>query len=187
MNPYAFRLDIEYSLPYPTVSGRYYWTNTYYWRGPSPAPQSPADTNNARLLALNSVSRDVTVELTRITSAFGTGAYFQQIAIPTPGNRIVANRALIGSAARLRAVSSGSALWYKPLRGLLAPEDIAGGMLSDAALAWLDDAVVPRIGNFQQLVNYRDVTVGAIEIDQLVHSWQLRHGTLRRARHVLTY
>lgn len=185
--PYAFKLEVEYSLPALPGGGKYYWTNTYYWRGPAPAPLSPADTNNARLLALNAVSQATTVELTRITSAFGTGGYFQQLAIPTPGNRPGADRSLVGAAARLWAANGHSGLWYKPLRGLLAARDIVGGVLSADTLAWLDDAVLPRLGNMQQLVNYRDVPVGPVSIDLVAHCWQMRRGGKRRARHVLTY
>ena len=186
-NPYAFRLEIEYSVPAPTSSGKYYWTNTYYWRGPAPAPLSPADTNNARLLALNSVNQGVTVELTRITSAFGTGSYFQQIAVPVAGNFPGTDRVLVGVAARLLAAGEGSMLWWKPLRGLLRCSDVVGGVLGSEVLAWLDSAVVPRIGNMQQLVNCRDVPVDGVVVDRVVHGWQMRRGGKRRARHVLTY
>lgn len=186
-NPYAFRLDVEYSVPYPTASGKYYWTNTYYWRGPAPAPLSPADTNNARLLAINSVSQGVTVELTRITSAFGTGSYYQQLAIPVPGNCPGEDRTLVGVAARLLAQPGGSMVWWRPLRGLLRGSDIVGGVLSVEIRDWLISAVLPRISNMQQLVNYRDVPVEGVAVDDLVHTWQTRRGSKRAARHVLTY
>lgn len=186
-NPYAFRLDVEYSVPYPTASGRYYWTNTYYWRGPAPTPLSPADTNNARLLALNSVSQGVTVELTRITSAFGTGTYFQQIAVPVSGNCPGEDRTLVGVAARLLAQPGGSMLWWRPLRGILRGSDVVGGVLSVDVRDWLVGEVLPRISNMQQLVNYRDVPVAGVAVDSVVHTWQTRRGSKRAARHVLAY
>lgn len=182
--PYAYRFDVEYSAALPYVTGgRYYWTNTLYWRSDAPAP-SGSQQSDARLLALNSASQAVTLEITRIQSWFGTGSYLSQLEVPVPCNRPGLDRVLLWDAARLYDADNGSRRWYRPLRGLLGPADIVGGVLSADTLDWLSANVLPRLASFA-LVNYRDLPVGTPAIDSRVHIWQIRRGGKRRSRRVL--
>jgi hypothetical protein len=184
MAPYAYRTTMEYSLPAETASGRYYWTNAYYWESIFSVPTADPSNNRIHLAQLNSVSEAVTCERWRIESAFGTGSYSTTVEIPTPGHISGMDRCLIIDAVRLGEVSGGSERWYKPLRGLLGPADVAGGLVSAEIIDWLNDVVLPGLA-LVPLVNHLRVPVGTLAVSPRVHGWQMRHGTLRSARRVL--
>lgn len=175
---------MEYSAPANTASGRYYWTNAYYWESDFSTPPSDPSNNRVHLAQINSVSEGVTIERWRVESAFDTGTYLADIPGGFNGNLSGADRVLLIDAARLQSGSGTRGGWYKPLRGLLRAGDVGGGLLSDEIVEWLGLYVVPLLA-LVPLVNCRRQPVGDIRISRLVHPWQMRHGTKRSARRVL--
>jgi hypothetical protein len=175
---------MEYSAPWDTASGRYYWTNAYIWE--SPYNRFLDDPNWERLRgALNRcVSEACTIERFRVESWFGTGTASIDFLEGRPGFLLGADRGLLIDAARLTAPAGAAGRWYKPLRGLLGPADVVGGVLSDEIMGWLSFVVAGELAGVP-IVNWRREPIGEITVSPNVHPWQLRHGTKRSARRVL--
>lgn len=184
LGPYAYRFTAQFSAPADTLSGLYYWTNTYFVHSDFPSPTTGGLANTLRLIALNSVSEGVTLDLTRIESWFGTGTWLSEITTSASGNLIGSDRVLLSDAVRLYAPAPPGRGWYKPLRGLLRSSDIRRGYLVSEIVDWLSSYVVGYLSGLQ-LVDYRDREVGPIRVDNKVHPWQIRQGTRRASRRVL--
>lgn len=185
MADYAWRITMEYSTDWPTASGKYYWTNAYYWEDDGPFWFSSGYWSALRGVLNNSASEGCTLERYQIESAFGTGTFFQQFLDGRAGFMFGSDRTLLLDAVRLRAPAGPAGGWYKPLRGMLAPADVIGGEVGSDVVDWVTSRILPALAAVP-LVNWQRQPVGAITLSPRVHPWQLRHGTARAARRVLS-
>lgn len=183
-SPYAWRITMEYSAPWDTTSGRYYWTNSYYWEDDGPFWFSSGYWSTLRGVLNNSASEACVLERYRIESAFGTGTHSHDSLDGRAGFLSGDDRCLLPDAVRLAARAGGAGKWYKTLRGMLGPADVEGGVVGDEIMSWLDAVILPRLAEVP-LVNSVREPVGTITINPSVRPWQLRHGTKRAARRVL--
>lgn len=183
--PYVYKSQYQFSAPAPTSSGRYYWTNTYYWGSDFSSAPSDAMFNRLNLLALNSISEGCLRERWRVESALGTGDYYSELVSDVPGHISGTDRVLLIDSVLLYSGSATRGGWYKPLRGLLRAGDIVGGYVGSYIADWVATYLLPVL-NSPQLLNYLGKPVGTVVLSPRVHGWQLRHGTKRSARRVLT-
>lgn len=184
LSDFCYRTSVEYSVPALTSSGRYYWTNCYYWESDFVNPASDASYNRVNLACLNAASEAVTRERWRVESWAGTGTYYGEVIAPVPCHIPGADRCLVTNAVRVASGSVKSQRWWKLLRGLLAPADVIGGRVSDDIISWLTDNYVARL-ELVPVVNYQRVPVSGYTIRPDVRGWQMRRGTKRSARVVL--
>jgi hypothetical protein len=87
---------------------------------------------------------------------------------------------------RLSGRNAGQEVSYKLWRMPLRLRDIEGERLSSDCMDIITDDVLPIL-NSVAFCNINGIPIEEWTCDGLVHSWQLRHGTNRRARPVFAY
>lgn len=182
----VYQMDIEFRAPYPdTDDGYYYWTNTWY---------SPKDTDSAAFTSFlrmqTWIAARTTTDCQRVKATFKRspgpgGVYFTQNLLNFPGTYPAGTEGytLLGSA-RIRFYSEGRLAGYKRWRMPIRNDQVVGDRLDPALIAHLADGWAPILP-LGHMCNVNGLVIDAIEVDPLIHKWQLRHGTKRRSRVVI--
>lgn len=181
---FVYKTTIEYSVAAETLSGRYYWTNCYFYESDYSNPASDGNTNIIISATQAAVCEAVTVERRRYERVYGPGTLLYDVYPGPNGSRPGMDRNLLHNSVYIWSGSKNTGWWYKRLRCVLGASEVAGGMLPSATIAYFQAAYVDLLAEVP-LVNYRLEPVGPMSISPKVHHWQWRNGTKRRARNVL--
>jgi len=178
-----YYFEVEYSAPADTDSGRYYWTNTYYFRYDGGTPAFNHQVFILQDRSIVAVAWDVIRERYRVFNALDRVTPEVDVVNPQPGFRAVVSTLI--NAVRVESRTEDGGRWYKRLRGLLTEHDIINGKVSAAAISYLQTFYVFGLDSDVALTNYRGSRTTGLVVNDRVRGWQLRRGTKRRARRVL--
>lgn len=181
---FNYKYSKEYSIEADTLSGRYYWTNVFFFDSDYENPFDDPSVEALTTATAFSVGVAVRQERVRVERVAGAGTFAEERRIDLNGALGGFGRSLLHNAVRVSAGDKYTGWWWKAFRCCLRPSDLNGRMLSDFILTHFQENVVDLLATVP-LTNYKRVPVGTIRIHPDVRSWQWRHGTKRRSRTVL--
>lgn len=179
------QIDYEFYTDDVSVVGRYYWTQTYYHADSFTNPTS-GPTWNATLdfyAALQPVGVTMSgihaQRLDPVPQDYGVST------IPVAGARSVSSPLQLLLVPRIVWLSSGKPVGYKRLRLPMADDEYYGGEVDSGYISLLSGAITTLIGA-SDLCNWKGVPIDGFLIRPEVRPWDIRHGTKRAARAVIT-
>lgn len=181
---FNYRYEKEYSFPWDTVSGRYYWTNIYFWESDYADPRDDPAIDALTTATAFCVGTAVRQERFRIERVAGGGAFCYEEIMGNNGALPGLNRAMLFNTVFISAGYKNSGWWFKRLRGCLRAGDFKNGQLSAFMTNYFQQNYVDVLASVP-LTNYKRVPVGEMTISPKVHYWGLRNGTIRQGRPIL--
>jgi len=174
---------VEYSAPYPTLSGRYYWTNCYYFLYDASTPSFLHQVFILQDRSIVAVASGVTRERYRVYNVLDRTTPEVDVVNPQPGFRD--SPFVLESAVRVESRTQTGGIWYKRLRGLFSAQEMGNGVLDPAVIDYLQTFYIFGLSSDVVLTNVKLDPCTDLTISTRVRPWQLRRGTIRRARTVL--
>jgi len=178
-----YYFEVEYSAPADTDSGRYYWTNTYYFRYDGGTPAFNHQVFILQDRSIVAVAWDVIRERYRVFNVLDRVTPIVDVVSPVFGFREVTSTLI--NAVRVESRTEDGGRWYKCLRGLLTNHDIINGRVSAAVIDYLQMFWIFGMESDVALTNYKLSRTTSLVISDRVQGWQLRRGTIRKGRPVL--
>jgi len=182
------RWKVEPQLYYPSVeTGQdYFWTNCFYYENLSSDPFS-GDYYSAIIEAVHAGTLDtVNRPAVRVTNTT-TGHVHSIVTIPWVGAIPADGEAgSLTNTLRLVAWGGGRQVGYKLWRVPLRLSDFEGGQLTPTLAGVIADGLLTWL-NSVQLCSEVGNPIDEWTCDNVLHSWQLRHGTKRRIGPVFAY
>ena len=176
-----YRLDYQVRYPYvANPSGYYYWTNQFYFAADNPTDY---DLGRDEAVQASDFAHNTLVERSRFqVHRLDTGAMVQNLSM---GNSNASGH--IGTplgllnVIRFTLLAADGRKGSKTFRAPLCADEMDGGRLTSTAFDYYNLTQV-NLWPASTLACLEDGTpiVGSV-LSPLVHGWQLRHGTKRRA------
>jgi len=180
-----YQFDLEHKLPIAELDGDpFYWTNVWF------ADVSIAGSLFAMIGAvdrLDEVLHTEDVHQTRLTYRTPPYAESGQVTLSQfddPCDRTVTGPYSIINVVRIDLVSQGKVVGYKRLRSPLMASDCEGTNLTDFAVGYFN-ANAAYYGALAGICSSKGEIVDEYRTHKAISKWQIRRGTIRRARHVL--
>jgi len=177
-----YRADLQQYIDTDLVStGRYYWTNVYYFSADNPTDFDVARSECGAIQA-RAFCSDVHSDRILITNA-ATGAVIQHSNFSwVPLGVLPSSDSPITNCVLMWLFADGKRVGYKRYRVPVPMSGMSGGLLTSTFIA---NYYTSGPGNY--IVNGYFCTKDGVLIDHavvdpFVHSWQLRHGSKRSIR-----
>lgn len=177
--------DIEYRIAIPFGSGAYYWTHSFIY-----------DLDNPPVGFTSQGKIHDTSHLATLTNVFESraqktqppysGTPYLKFNVPgSPHGLIPAGEQWsLFDTVRMSYFAGDRYVGYKRWRTPLRAEDVTDGQLSSAILTLFTGTIAPGL-LAAKICSREGLPIDRIEVSPRVHQWQWRHGSKRRARHVI--
>lgn len=176
-----YRADLQQYIATDLVAtGRYYWTNVYYFSADTP---EEFDLGRDQCLQVQSRAFCSDVHSDRILITFAwTGAVVQHGSFTwVPLGVLPASDSPITNCVLMWLYSGGERVGYKRYRVPVPMEGMSGGLLTATFLDYYYSGPGSYIAD-GQICTYEGAIIDNVSIDPRVHGWQIRHGTKRSER-----
>jgi hypothetical protein len=177
-----YRADLQQYIPTDLVStGRYYWTNVYYFKADTPA-EFDLGRNQCGEAQSRAFCADVHWDRILITVA-DTGTVVQHGSFSwVPLGVLPASDSPITNCVLVWLYAGGRRVGYKRYRVPVPMAGMSGGLLtSDFISSYYTDGPVNLLSEGNLCTRTGELIDNAI-VDPRVHGWQIRHGTRRAER-----
>jgi len=183
----VYQIDVQMSVPEPFgLSGRYYWTWLYYVLADTDSEASSRALAQTANQAKNISSSTLHYHGYQITSPPRSGHVTRAyVPLDQPCLRPTGNLIPIHNVMRQRMWSGGKQVGYRLWRGGFLDTDVDGAEFTTAAVSWAE-GVAGILVLSGYVCSLHGLVIDNITCDSRIAMANLRHGTKRRARKVLT-
>lgn len=178
----VYRADLQQYIDTDLVStGRYYWTNVYYFTADNPT-EFDLGRDQCGQVQSRAFCSDVHSDRILITNAV-TGTVIQHSGFSwVPLGVLPASDSPITNCVLLWLYSGGKRVGYKRYRVPVPMASMTAGLLTPT---FISDYYTSGPGNYitdGQICTSGGAIIDHAVVDPFVHSWQLRHGSKRSIR-----